>query len=762
MPLLWLSTAFLFGILLGSITSLLKTVLLSVFILCVFLAILEKRFTPRLALLKEWGKVSPLPLAMLVAALALGAWRLPQAVGSWTSGDIAFYNDGGEITLSAVVESLPIQTDSSTSFTARSVAISTTTASESPLVGKIQVLASPLLKVGYGDQVKIIGNPQTPPEEETFSYRDYLARKDIHSLIRYPRMQVISSGHGNPVMAALYSLRLGGYEAIRSILPQPQAALLSGILLGLDQDLPDDLTSAFQETGTAHIIAISGFNIAIISAFFFWALRLIASRWKAAFFSILAVFLYALLVGAEPAVMRAAIMGGMAILGTQIGRRGAGLNTLVFTAAVMCFFDPYLLWDVSFQLSFAATLGLIVIGNPLLKWFTGWLEARFPAGRARSIADPVGEYLLLTLAAQIATLPLMAWHFHQVSLSAILANPLILPAQPLIMTLGAAAMLAGLIFPPLGQLLGWLVYPPLAYTIWMVETLARLNGSIKVGSSAAVWILLLLACVAVLVLIGRRFPGWLRPGFAFLIGLLAVVIIWKGVAATPDGRLHVTLLAQEGGHAVLIRSPQGQSILINGAPSGSTLLSTLEKRFSPLDRNLETLILIEAQSKPLQGLNSLAEQMDVGQVFWGTGVPKTSATRVLQDTLRSSGAASSLLEKGQVFQVEPGIELSVPSSSEKATALRLDLGNFTLLLPGGTPPDVLNSYIRSGEASVIILDANDLAAASANEWNRLNPLAVLWNETTLDAPDPSWISTRDRGQVEVVTDGTQWILQEVE
>ena len=323
----------------------------------------------------------------------------------------------------------------------------------------------PGTEIRYGDLLRITGEPQTPPAEQTFSYREYLARQGIQTLVAFPKIEVISRGHGNPLIAALYSLRLRGYTVINQILPQPQAALLNGILLGLDQDLPDDLTSAFQQTGTAHIIAISGFNIAIVSAFVFWALRLFTSRWKAAIFSIIAVFLYSLLVGMEPAVMRAAIMGAMAILGMQIGRRGSGLNTLVFTAAVMCLFNPYLLWDVSFQLSFTATLGLIVIGNPLLRWFSTWLEGRMPPGKARGIAEPVGEYVLLTLAAQIATLPLMAWHFHQISLSAILANPLILPAQPLVMMLGAVAMVGGMIYLPLGSLLGWFALIPLTYTI---------------------------------------------------------------------------------------------------------------------------------------------------------------------------------------------------------------------------------------------------------------------------------------------------------
>ena len=278
MPLLWRSTAFLIGIWLGSISSLPKTILLVVFLFCSSLAILEKRLTLHIDPLQKWRKISPLPLTVLLAALALGAWRYPPPVPSGLLGTIASFNDRGERTLTALVASLPEETDRSTRFVVDSIAITDPDGVEQPLSGKIQVEVWAGTPVNYGDQVRISGKPETPSENESFSYQDYLARKGVHSLVSFPRLEVLSSGHGNPLLATLYRFRLKGYEVLNSILPQPQAALLSGILLGLDQDLPDDLVLAFQETGTAHIIAISGFNIAIISAFFFWLFRLLATR----------------------------------------------------------------------------------------------------------------------------------------------------------------------------------------------------------------------------------------------------------------------------------------------------------------------------------------------------------------------------------------------------------------------------------------------------------------------------------------------------
>ena len=284
MPLLWLSTAFLAGIWLGSVSAIPKPLLFAFFVITSFLAFLEKRLTSHLDLLQSWRRISPLPLAVLLAGLALGAWRYPVPVTAFSPEHIASQNNRGGITFSAVVTSLPTSNGKTTSFRAEVVSGENGAA---PSSGRVLVQTRPGTEIRYGDLLQITGEPQTPPEDESFSYRDYLNRQGIQTLIAFPKIEVISHNHGNPLIAALYALRLRGYTTINQILPQPQAALLNGILLGLDQDLPNDLTNSFQETGTAHIIAISGFNIAIVSAFVFWALRLFTSRWKAAIFSML-------------------------------------------------------------------------------------------------------------------------------------------------------------------------------------------------------------------------------------------------------------------------------------------------------------------------------------------------------------------------------------------------------------------------------------------------------------------------------------------
>ena len=182
-------------------------------------------------------------------------------------------------------------------------------------------------------------------------------------------------------------------------------------------------------------------------------LRLLGARRRflAAGLSAVVIAFYALMVGAEPSVVRAAIMGVLSLFAVQLGRRQDGLNSLALVAALMLVFSPFLLWDVSFQLSFMATLGLVLFAGVMTAAFARLASRRLPEATAQRLAKPVGEYVLFTLAALLTTLPVMAYHFHRLSLTALIANPLILPAQPPVMVLGGLAAALGLIYQPLGQ-----------------------------------------------------------------------------------------------------------------------------------------------------------------------------------------------------------------------------------------------------------------------------------------------------------------------
>ncbi|MEJ2601096.1 MAG: ComEC/Rec2 family competence protein, partial [Anaerolineales bacterium] len=173
---------------------------------------------------------------------------------------------------------------------------------------------------------------------------------------------------GNFLLAWVYALKRRALGTVYQIFPDPEASLMAGILLGVETGIPGPVQQAFQATGTSHIIAISGFNITILAGLFstlFVKLLGKRRRYLAAGLSAAAIGLYTIRVGAEAAVVRAALMGALALFARQVGRQQDGLNSLGLVAALMALANPNILWDVGFQLSFMATLGLVLYAEPL-------------------------------------------------------------------------------------------------------------------------------------------------------------------------------------------------------------------------------------------------------------------------------------------------------------------------------------------------------------------------------------------------------------
>jgi len=495
MPLLGLSLAFLAGILLAAVVPASAWVWGSGSLVAAVLAVAEWRLQPVRAAWVRLRAWLPLPLGVLLAGLFLGALRGQTAVPVWGTGDLAFYNGSPDLTLTGWVADYPDRRESAVLLRVSIETIQPDGQVSFPVKGAALLRLPAGREFHYGDRLVIWGTPEDPPDEADFSYKDYLARQGIHTYLAYPAVRQVGSRAGSPLMADIFRLREKAYLTLNRIFPQPEAALLSGVLLGLDHDLPDEIVSAFQDTGTAHIVAISGFNMSVLAALLIGLLGRFLPRGWAALAAAVTIAFYTLLVGANPAVVRAAIMSSLALFGRLIGRGSGGLTPLALSAAVMCAVNPLLPWDAGFQLSFTATLGLILYGEPLQNAFESWAENRWGEAVANRLAGPVSEYFIFTLAAQVTTLPVVLYHFNRLSLTAILANPLILPVQPGVMILGGIALIAGMVLPAIGQILAWLAWPLAAYTLRVVEGLARIqSGAVSIGEFTP-WMALALSLI---------------------------------------------------------------------------------------------------------------------------------------------------------------------------------------------------------------------------------------------------------------------------
>ena len=265
-------------------------------------------------------------------------------------------------------------------------------------------------------------------------------------------------------------------------------------------------------------------------------------------------------------------MGGLSLFAVQIGRRQDGLNSLAFTAAVMVLINPGVPWDVGFQLSFLATLGLVLYAGPWTKAFRRFASRRLPTTLVDRLTGPVSEYFLFTLAAQVFTLVVMAYHFGRISLVAFLVNPVILPAQAPLMILGGLSILLGWISPGLGKLSAALAWPFVAYTIRVVEWFAGLPiPQINLGQVSLGLVLVYYGVLLAITFIPQtvsKTVNLAKPVIPLAVLGLLGLLAWQLVLVRPDGRLHLTLLDVSSdtisGDGLLIRTPGGRYVLING------------------------------------------------------------------------------------------------------------------------------------------------------------------------------------------------------
>ena len=255
---------------------------------------------------------------------------------------------------------------------------------------------------------------------------------------------------------------------INSLLPEPHASLLNGIIFGYKAQLSPQLYQALIDTGTLHIIALSGMNITILVSLTAKATLFLGRRFSS-LLTIGLIVLFVMLVGMSPTVVRAAVMGSMSLLAIYFGRQYQALLALVLTSLIMLLFDFDLLKNLSFQLSFLATLGLILAGR------RGERQAK--NGWVGQLVYSTRENFRLTLYAQLFTLPLILYYFQRVSLISPIANLLIEWSIQPIMVLGLIASVLGYFWLPAGFIPAWLSWVPLTYLITVIRSLARIPGA---------------------------------------------------------------------------------------------------------------------------------------------------------------------------------------------------------------------------------------------------------------------------------------------
>ncbi len=327
----------------------------------------------------------------------------------------------------------------------------------------------------YGQQLAITGTIQKSQRGASF--------------LSFP--SVISSSNqkfSESVFSFLGGIRTHIMTFFQGILPPTSAGLLLGIVFGIREQIPSEFTSALRSSGVLHVVAASGMNVSIVVSMLAAVSIKFIKRQYAVLVIIPAVLFYAFLAGLDPPIVRACVMAVLAITASLFGRQYFGLLALALTACVMLFIWPYLLFDIGFQLSFLATLGILIV-KPLLPFHSVQKAVLLPM-----------EDIRTTVAAQITTVPILLFSFGQYGMLSLLANAFTLWMVPILMVLGLVAAVASFIVSPLAQGLVLLALPLLLLFETVVFFVGGLHAdvSFSVPPAMVLGYYLLLGAVALL------------------------------------------------------------------------------------------------------------------------------------------------------------------------------------------------------------------------------------------------------------------------
>ncbi len=319
----------------------------------------------------------------------------------------------------------------------------------------------------YGQLLSLSGKLQVPKDSGDFDYRSYLAKNGIHAQMYFPQYSVPLDWQPShtialrlSVVGALHRTRDAVAASIARAVRVPEASYLAGILVGAQGIVSAEVKDIFARTGTSHILAISGYNITVVAAALAAVLAPLGRR-RAFWFSTIGIAVFTVMVGASASVVRAAIMGIMALIALQLGRAARAGIAILLSAAFMCAYNPLLLrWDTGFQLSFIALIGIVYLAPLLARPAGGGSADAFGVLRVTGWKANVWNMAATTIAASLMVLPLLLYDFGYLAVYTLPTNLLVLPLVPLAMMLAFATAIGGLVVPLLGALVGqtaWLI-----------------------------------------------------------------------------------------------------------------------------------------------------------------------------------------------------------------------------------------------------------------------------------------------------------------
>ena len=696
--------------------------------------------------------------------------------------------------------------------------------------GKVLVYASPPEEMvaireppyfHHGDFLVINGVAEKPEPVDGFNYAAYLASHGISGVMFSREVQWLPGESGGGWRAGIYQMRGLLSRSLAAALPSPQSSLAQGMLLGRRGQIPAEVRDAFRNTGTAHLLAISGLHVGVILVMGMGAAASVFGRRRQLYLllPLAAIWIYALTSGLPVSALRAGLMGSLHLAATALGRPQNPLPPLALSAMIITAFDPLALTQVSFQLSFTAMAG-VLLALPWAERAGNVLQSGRASGRpwwmapTRRLGGWAASGAIISLGATAATLPLVAVYFQQVPLLGIPLTILALPALPFILGGSLVTAVGGLAHPVLGQVLGVAAWAPLSYLLTLVSAPPGPTVAAGWAGPPLVWGWYL-ALAGLLLLPRRRHrlqrirlhlaavfaaAGLVRTPFhsrvltftavgALVVMAGATMFLWAQVFWGPDGRLHVYFFDVGQGDSALIVTPKGRQALIDGGPATYSATRALPRGLPPWDRSLDLVILTHPDADHALGLLEVLDQYRVGLALAGTpdaAAPMSPRWRERLsgndvELVRLSAGNWVVLDDGVVLEVlhPPGERMTGTDRNNNALVLRLVYGEASFLFAADIEAAAERRLAESGQvlesdvlkvphhgsktsSTALFLERVDpeTAVISAGADNRFgHPHAEVVARLEEVVGEGSVYRTDRHGSIEFTTDGRAWWVE---
>ena len=586
--------------------------------------------------------------------------------------------------------------------------------------------------IRYGDRLALTGVLQAPGHFGVFDFPAYLESQGIGTVMRFPDAELIGEDDGSPFYQRLYDLRREMAGAMTVAIPEPQASFGQAILLGIRDTLPDLLNEDFRRAGTAHLLAISGLHVGILLALSISASEFLLGRRRQIYLllPLLAIWMYALISGASDSAIRAAIMGTVYVVAIAVGRPRSLIPALALAAALMAAFEPRVLTRVSFQLSFAAMMGIAIYYEILSDRIAEWIglgpeREDWWATSLRGLLGAVG----VTVAATLATAPLVMFYFERVSLVGLPATLLSMPALPLALVAHGATALVGMVFETAALPFGWIAWILSGYITGVSTLFSGLPmASVETGELARRFVWVYYCALTGIVVLLYSPMRWRRPRLRFSsaswntsvpwqISVLAVVVavaVWTVALGRPDGTLKVIFADVGQGDMTVITTPSGRTIVVDGGPDPERAVQVLDGQMPFWKRTLSLVVLSHPHSDHVSGLSEVLRRYDVERILESRSEYESADYMAWSRLAESEGA--------QLLEAHPGTRLSFPdgvdvhvlgppdatiNTNDASVVVRVVYGNASFLLTGDVFRDGERWLLGSGH----VLDSDVLKVA---------------------------------------------------